>query len=321
MSDNPAPAAPEEQADLDQSAKQKQTALWIRFVRSTLLGYALIVVLMTVLQRNLMYHPRTATSLSAGLIQSVPDGVYDFQYQGADGQALNGWHYTRHLQPADSPEAVATELKQTPQVVLYFPGNAGNRSSRIDQCQMLAEWGADVLIADYRGFGDNPGSPTEDVLFEDAHALWNYVTQQCGVPHDRIVLFGESLGGGVAVRLAADESRAGTPPAGLVIRSSFSSMGDVGQTHYPFLPVKWVLWDQFDSESHICDINCRYLHLHGDQDEVVPYECGQRLYAAAPEECDKCFVTLEGAGHNDIYDSFKSSMTLQRELRTWLEGK
>jgi len=319
MSDVSPPAEATEHPADDRSAQPKKPRVWWRVLRSVLLTYVLIVVVMTVLQRSLIYHPRTEGRLLAGEDYQIDGGVYDFEFHAADGETLNGWHYCRHLHPADTPEALAEELKSSPCVVLYFPGNAGNRSGRVYQCQMLAEFGSDVLIADYRGFGDNPGSPSEGALISDAHRLWDYVTEECGVPHDRIVLYGESLGGGVAVRLAADESRAGTPPGGLVIRSSFSSLGDVGQSHYPFLPVKWVLLDQFDSESHICDINCRYLHIHGDQDEVVPYECGKRLYDAAPPECDKCFVTLEGAGHNDIYDQPDSYVKFSRELRKWLE--
>jgi fermentation-respiration switch protein FrsA (DUF1100 family) len=313
------PVAAEQPAD-DRSAQPKKTRVWVRILRSTLLTYILIVVVMTVLQRSLIYHPRKANELSAASYDIAPEAVYDFEYHGADGESLNGWYFRRNMQPAENAAETTTQLKDSPQVVLYFPGNAGNRSSRVERCRMLAEFGADVLIADYRGYGDNPGSPSEDVLISDAHCLWDYVTGECGVPHGRVILYGESLGGGMAVRLAADLSRAGTPPAGLVIRSSFNSLGDVGQTHYPFLPVKWVLWDQFDSESHICDINCRYLHVHGDRDEVVPYECGKCLFDAAPDDCDKCFVTLEGAGHNDIYVRRESFVKFSRELRQWLEA-
>ena len=198
----------------DQSARPKQARAWLRIVRSGILTYLLLLALMTMLQRSLIYHPRTAGELNAGLHQEVPGGVFDFEFQGADGTSLNGWLYRRNLPRAESPESALEALDDSPCVVLYFPGNAGNRSTRIYPCQMLAELGCDVLIADYRGFGDNPGSPSEDVLIADAHSLWNHVRETCGVPHNRIVLFGESLGGGPAVRLAADLSRAGTPPAG-----------------------------------------------------------------------------------------------------------
>lgn len=320
MSDAPTASAAAEQTSDDQIPQPKKTRAWVRLFRSVLLTYVLIVVVMTVLQRSLIYHPRTAHALNAGQTESVPEAVYDFEYRGADGESLNGWYFRRFMQPAETAEKITKQLNDSPQVVVYFPGNAGNRASRVDRCEMLARFGADVLIADYRGYGDNPGSPSEEILISDAHCLWNYVTEECGVAHDRIILYGESLGGGMAVRLAADQSRAGTPPAGLVIRSSFNSLGDVGQTHYPFLPVKWVLWDQFDSESHICDIDCRYLHVHGDRDEVVPYECGKRLFAAAPAACEKCFVTLEGAGHNDIYARRDSFVKFSQELREWLQG-
>lgn len=321
MSDASSTRATAERPADELPAKPGQTLVWVRILRSALLTYILIVVVMTVLQRSLIYHPRHSSQLSAAQNEIVPEGVYDFEYQGADGESIKGWYFRRNMQPAETAAKITRQLIDSPQVVLYFPGNAGHRGSRVESCRMLAEFGADVLIADYRGYGDNPGSPSEEALISDAHCLWDYVTEECGAPHDRIILYGESLGGGMAVRLAADQSRAGTPPAGLVIRSSFNSLGDVGQTHYPFLPVKWVLWDQFDSESHICDINCRYLHVHGDRDKVVPYECGRRLYAAAPDHCDKCFVTLEGAGHNDIYARRDSFVKFSRELKKWLEGE
>ena len=320
MSDSPSILTTAEQPADEPSSEPKQRPVWFRMLRSALLTYVSIVVVMTVMQRSLIYHPLTAEALNAGSTGSVPSGVYDFAFRGADGTPLNGWYFRRYMRSAESGEEMTKQLTDSSRVVLYFAGNAGNRSARVDQCEMLAAFGADVLIADYRGFGDNPGSPSEDVLIADAHCLWDYVTGECGVPHERIILYGESLGGGMAVRLAADQSRAGTPPAGLVIRSSFNSLGDVGQSHYPFLPVKWVLWDQFDSESQICDIDCRYLHVHGDRDNVVPYECGKSLFEAAPEGCDKCFVTLEGAGHNDIYARPESFVKFSRELRQWLEG-
>ena len=295
-------------------AEQKpRPPVWKRILRSAALCYLILLVILLVFQRDLIYHPTRADRLSASDAASLV-AVHDFTFAGDDGETLRGWHFSRALSDSH-PE----DLSDSPRVILYFPGNAGNRSTRVTRCEMLANFGRDVLIADYRGFGDNPGSPNEENLINDALALWQHVTGEVQVPHDRIVLYGESLGGGVATQLAAKQSKNGTPPEGLIIQSSFNSLGDVAYSHYPIFPTSLLLFDQFDSASHINDITCRYLHIHGDCDEVVPYECGQKLFEAAPDEIDKTFVTLKDAGHNDLYSAPSNFVPFSRALKSWFE--
>ena len=292
-------------------------------VKRVVLGYCAIVLILTFIQRWLIYHPTTANALPVSDQVLNRATAHDFTFQSTDKLTLHGWHFLRAGEYADNLEECQQKLSESPSVVVLFPGNAGNRSYRTLHGQMITSLDADFVIADYRGYGENEGSPSEENLISDAHALWAYLVYECGIPSDRIVLYGESLGGGVAVRLAADLCVAGTPPQALIVQSSFSSLGDVGQGKFPWLPVKLVLWDRFSSEAHMEHVNCPYLHLHGDQDEIVSFKIGKKLFASAPESSisgiDKQFVTLEGVGHNDVLIDLNGSITVQREIEKFLD--
>jgi fermentation-respiration switch protein FrsA (DUF1100 family) len=175
-----------------------------------------------------------------------------------------------------------------------------------------------VFIFDYRGYGDNSGSPSEEMLAADARAIWNYATQERDVLPNRLILYGESLGGGVAVRLAAELSQADAAPAGLIVRSTFSSLVEAGEYHYPLLPVRLVLVDRFDSVDRIPDVTCPILQLHGARDSIMPIELGRRLFAAAPQGSStgiaKHFVELRNAGHNDV------TLVAEAELRAAIKA-
>ncbi|MFV0441978.1 MAG: alpha/beta hydrolase, partial [Planctomycetaceae bacterium] len=144
----------------------------------------------------------------------------------------------------------------------------------------------------------------EAALMADARDVWRYAVDELKYAPEDIVLFGESLGGGVATGLAYDLCQQGTAPAGLILRATFSSLVAAAGYHYPFLPVSWVLVDRFPSLERIPAITCPILVLHGDRDSIIPIEQGDALYAAAPEKSangiPKQFVRLTGAGHNDI---------------------
>ncbi len=221
----------------------------------------------------------------------------------ADGLELRGWHLLPDGQTADSAEACDRALAAGP-LVLFFSGNGGNRSYRTQECRALTGCGAHVFLFDYRGYGDNPGSPSEEHLAADARAVWDYATRQRHVAADRIVLYGESLGGGVAVRLAAELCQAGTPPAALILRSTFSSLVDVAAYHYPWLPVRLALVDRFPSVARMPQVTCPLLQIHGGSDMIVPLKFGQRLFAAAPEMSAsgvaKRWVEFPQADHNDV---------------------
>jgi fermentation-respiration switch protein FrsA (DUF1100 family) len=177
--------------------------------------------------------------------------------------------------------------------VLFFHGNAGNLSHRADMLLRLTRPGVNVLIIDYRGYGRSQGRPSEQGLYADATAAWTFLTAERGVDEDRIVLFGKSLGGAVAIDLAARVA-----PAGVIAQSAFTSVPDMAARHYPFVP-RMLVRTKMDSLAKIAGVSCPKLFVHSTGDEIVPYAMGRRLYDAAAEP--KTFFEVRGAGHNETW--------------------
>ena len=176
--------------------------------------------------------------------------------------------------------------------MLVCNGNAGDRSMRAGLAVAFNRAGFSVLLFDYRGYGGNPGDPSEDGLAADARAAQQWLARQPDVDPRRIAYFGESLGAAVAVGLAVQ-----SPPAALVLRSPFTSLPDVGAVHYPWLPVQRLLLDRYPSIDRIASVSAPLLVIAGDRDDIVPMSLSRRLYDAAAEP--KRFVLVPGAGHND----------------------
>ena len=260
-------------------------------------SYLGITLLFAFLQRSLIYSPAVASSLPPA-VAGLGERVESLQVETADGLVLNGW--LTHPPPAEPEDARPAEGW----LLVYFPGNAGHRGNRVPRIDAFSRLGLDVVLVDYRGYGDNPGQPSEVDLHTDARATWDHLLKTTDVPAGRIILHGESLGGGVAVRLAAELSRAGTPPGGLLLKSTFSSMADAGKHHYPWLPVRTVLVDRFESIEHIGEVTCPIVMIHGEADRVIPVRLAERLAAAAPESSvsgrPRQFLHVPGAGHNDV---------------------
>jgi hypothetical protein len=196
--------------------------------------------------------------------------------QAADGVELHGWYV-----PAVKPRGT----------ILFTHGNAGNISHRLDYVAMFHRLGYNTLIFDYRGYGNSSGTPSEQGTYLDAEAAWAYVTQIKHEPACRIALLGESLGGAVAAQLATRHR-----PAALVLASSFTSVPDLGQQLYPWLPVRWLAHIRYDTRAYLQQAHVPLLVAHSPQDEIIPYTHGQALFAAARET--KTFLDLAG-GHND----------------------
>ncbi|HEX4251194.1 MAG TPA: alpha/beta fold hydrolase [Pseudonocardia sp.] len=176
--------------------------------------------------------------------------------------------------------------------VLFAPGNAGHRGYRAGLARRLATDGFTVLLLDYRGFGGNPGSPSEQGLAKDARAAHRFLMDQAGARSDRLLYLGESLGCAVVTRLAVDH-----PPAGLVLRSPFTDLASVGRLHYPFLPVRLVLRDRFDVVAAIRRVHAPTIVAYGAEDRTVPPEQSQAVANAAPALVRA--LRLSGADHND----------------------
>lgn len=175
--------------------------------------------------------------------------------------------------------------------LLFLHGNAGNASHRLPNAADLTAQGADVLLLDYRGYGLSEGRADEAGVYADARAGLEYLQSDRGVPPERIVVFGRSLGGAVAVDLAADRSL-----AGLILESTFTSVADMARA-VTGIPLGALIGRRFASDEKISRVRCPILFFHGDRDRIVPFELGRRLFEAAP--APKHFETIAGAGHND----------------------
>jgi fermentation-respiration switch protein FrsA (DUF1100 family) len=247
------------------------------FIETIVVGAIALVALGWAFQRSLIYLPMDQTVPAAA---DVLPGASDVSLDTADGLRLGGWFL-----PARAGASRGT--------VLVFNGNAGNRSYRAPLAEALSGAGYSVLLFDYRGYGGNPGRPSEEGLAADARAARTYLEGRRDVNPASIAYFGESLGAAVALGAAVE-----IPPAALVLRSPFTSLVDVGTVHYPFLPLGLLLRDRYPSLSRISQIRFPLLVVAGDRDSIVPFSQSKALFDAAPEGA-KRFVTVPGADHND----------------------
>lgn len=239
--------------------------------------WQIVLELLWSVPRRMIYFPLRHVVPAAA---SVLPGAEDVSFETADGLRLNGWY-------------ISAAANAERRAVIVFNGNAGNRAFRAPLAAALREAGLSVLLFDYRGYGGNPGSPSEPGLVADARAARAYVVHREDVDPDRLVYFGESLGAAVAVALAVEH-----PPAAMVLRSPFTSLVDMGRLVYPFLPVRPLLRDRFDAISQIRQLLCPLLVVAGDRDSIVPPEQSRRLRDAAPGP--KRFALIPGADHNDF---------------------
>ena len=244
-----------------------------------------------VAQRRLIYFPDTdAPSLGkVGLLDGEP-----LTFETSDGLRLGAWF----LAGSGPPPRLT---------ILVFNGNAGNRAYRAPLAASLRRQGLQVMLTDYRGYGGNPGAPTEYGLAADARAAVAYLLSRSDVDRSRIVYFGESLGSAVASHLAVERR-----PAALILRSPFTSLTDVGRHHYPLLPVRLLLRDRFASIDIAHLITAPVLVIAGGRDTIVPIESTRRLYAAIA--APKTLVELHDADHND-YELLAGDEMLQSIVR------
>jgi fermentation-respiration switch protein FrsA (DUF1100 family) len=251
-----------------------------------LVGYVGAVALLYVVQRALMYFPDTARMppAAAGL-----PGAEEILLDAADGERLIAWHVPPR---GDRP------------VVLYLHGNGGALSHRAERFRALTADGTGLVAIDYRGFGGSTGRPSEAGLLIDAQTAYGFAAAR--YPAARIAVWGESLGTGVAVALAAER------PAGrLVLEAPFTSAVDLAARRYPFVPVRWLMKDQFRSDLRVASVAAPLLVLHGARDTIVPIEYGERLFGLAREP--KRFVRFPQGEHEDL-DRFGALATVKTFL-------
>ncbi len=227
-------------------------------------------------ENKLVFFPdRGPVPLPAGL------PVEPVHFSTPDGVRLTAWLV---VPPAD-----------TARWILVLHGNAGNLGTpgRPEHDRQLRELGFGILALDYRGYGDSDGTPTESGLYTDARAAYDYLTSVRGVPAERIVIYGHSLGAAVAIQLAT-----GVPAGGLIVEGAFTSAPDRGAEVYPFVPVRLIARNRFPSLERVKHLRMPLLVIHGRDDQTIPIAHGRRLFAAAPEP--KTFLEVAG-GHDDAY--------------------
>lgn len=246
---------------------------WLLLV--VLLGYAGLLVVLYLSQRSLMYFPDPLRRLpaTAGLPQAG-----EVVLHAADGERLYAWHI---------PPATERPL------ILYFQGNGGGLDLRARRFAKLAADGFGVLALNYRGYGGSGGTPSEAGILRDAAAAYEFAVAR--YPAERILVWGESLGTGVAVAVAADRK-----VARVLLESPFTSTADVAAAIYFFVPVRLLMHDQFRSDLRIARVTVPVLILHGERDVTVPIRFAERLYAMI--RGPKRFIRMPDAGHNDHDD-------------------
>lgn len=261
----------------------------LRLVGTALTFYAGLVAFMYLFQQNLMYHP---SSERVGLEALDLDSLRPVEIPTDDGLTLRHWF---------SPPRDLTSP-----VIVYFQGNAGGLETRAVKYRDWINRGWGVFLVGYRGYG-NPGTPSEEALYADSRAAIRYLDQKAIWP-EGLILYGESLGTGVATQMALD-----FPVKALVLEAPFTSYPDVGAVYYPYLPVHWLARDRYENLSKIGRISAPLLVIHGDADKTVPFDQGKRIFEAAPEP--KWFHAVPGAGHNNLYD-----FDAAKAVREFVEG-
>lgn len=270
--------------------------------------YLSVTAIFAVFQRKLIYQPTVSHDLSLAAVGETSEMGRDVELQTAAGETLRGWllkgrthdggHHHRSL------------------LVIYFPGNSLNRHERVADLKEVARCGFDVLIFDYRGFGDSTGSPSEAALSADARRIWRYATDELAYEQRNIVVFGESVGGAVALSLWGDDVSHPPEPAALILNSTFASLPQTVSWHYPYFPFQFLLLDRWPSIGRISRVTVPVTIFHGTDDQFVPVAHAGELSEAAP---NSRLFEISGAGHNDI-----PMLRLRQELeaiRDTLPGK
>jgi fermentation-respiration switch protein FrsA (DUF1100 family) len=267
-------------------------------VKETMTSLVIIPVLGLMLLNALMYfqQPGMIFYPTRDLDQTPADWGLDYEdvtFNTADNVQLHGWY-------VPSP--------QSEQVLLFFHGNAGNISHRRESIELFHRLGLNVFIIDYRGYGNSTGKPDEQGLYQDAAAAWRYLTEEKDFANNQILIFGRSLGGAVAARLAS-----GVQARGLIVESTLSSARDFAKTAFPVLSRLVVTRYGFNTAENIQHVNYPVLVLHSPDDEIMPFQLGEKVFQSAHQP--KHFVRMQG-GHNDGF--LQSQPEYEQQLSRWL---
>ena len=242
--------------------------------------WVLLSLLLYINQSKYVYFPYRkleATPQDAGLVYE------DVHLTTSDNIGIHGWFL-----PHENPRAT----------MLFLHGNGGNISHRLEKLAMYHQMGLAVLIIDYRGYGLSQDSPSEQGTYLDAEAAWKYLSGNKSLPADKIIIYGESLGGAVATWLALQHQ-----PGALILESAFTSVMDMGKHYYPWLPIRWISRIRYPTLDRIKQVHVPLLIIHSPMDDIVPYAQGQELFAAANEP--KSFLEITGDHNGGFFESGK----------------
>lgn len=253
----------------------------LRLLALPVVGYGTVVGVMKYREPTLVYHP-------AERVVPAPNIQYKLRERAVSYRSLDGTRLTAWLIPAAAKDSSGLWM-------LICHGNYGNigYGQRPHFYAYMRDLGLNLMAFDYRGFGASEGAPSEAGLYADAQASYNFLRDSLGVPPNRIVIFGHSLGSGVAIELATR-----VPNAGVVVEGAYTTVPSVGQAAYPWLPVNLIMSNRFASIDKVRALTVPKLFIHSPEDDVIPYSFGQALFAAAAEP--KRFQSVRG-GHMDAF--------------------
>ncbi len=231
----------------------------LSFLQLIILVYLFLLAFLYFYQRNLMYHPDENNYFNDKLSVNIEE----VEISTKDGFALLGWYHEKDIRKNKT--------------ILFFHGNAGSLENRIHKLNHFKDMSVNFLIVAWRGFSGNKGKPSEEGLYKDGSSAINWLVRE-GVKEENIVIYGESLGTGVATHLSQNKNF-----AGIVLETPFTSMIDAAKTFYPYIPVSLLLKDKFDNKSKIKNIKVPILIMHGEADQIVPFFMGKKMYEKANE--------------------------------------
>lgn len=250
----------------------------LRYGGWAVLIYVSFVAGLYMAQRQILY---IGSSVTPDIKSAGIPNLRAAQVKTQDGLDITGWY-------------VPAANKNMPTIV-FFHGNASRMSWSMMKMPEFIEKGYGILIGEYRGYSGNPGKPTEEGLYNDGRAYIDWLKLH-GINEEKIILYAESIGTGIAVQMAGEYA----PFRAIVLEAPFTSAVDVAGKHYWFVPVRRLFKDRYDSYGKIEQIKSPLIVVHGKKDMIIPYEFGLKLFDKAPHP--KTMITLDDAGHNDIYE-------------------
>jgi uncharacterized protein len=229
----------------------------VQIIISISLLYLLILVFLFFFQRSLLYHPNENNYFG----DKLKIDIEEVQIRTADNISLLGWFHKKNLKKFKT--------------IVYFHGNAGRLENRVHKLNHFKDMDVNFLIISWRGFSGNFGKPSEQGLYKDGNSAIDWLKNK-GLVEKDIILYGESLGTGIATQIAQNKKF-----AGLILETPFTSMVDTAKNVYPFIPVDLLLKDRYENDKKIKNINIPVLVMHGEADQIVPFKMGKKIYEIA----------------------------------------